>query len=185
MPGYVASVPNAVGWVTIEPTPSDDNAQVQYLDANDVELDDADTGRTGFQANLVVGTATFKVKVTAEDGMAMRTYAVIVTRALDPPGQVIGLAVESALEALDVSWTGVISANGYKVQWKSGNEAFESGESREQVISGGSITTYRIPDLTPGVEYTVRVIATRFGTSDGPPSAEVTGTPRGLSTTPR
>ena len=179
--GYAASVANAVGWITIDPTTGDDYAQAQYLDANDMALADADTVRTGFQANLAVGANIFKVRVTAEDGMATVTYAVTVTRALDPPGQVIGLAVESALEALDVSWTGVISANGYKVQWKSGNAAFEGGGSRERVISGGSITTYRIPDLTPGVEYTVRVIATRFGTSDGPPSDEVKGTPRGLS----
>ena len=181
-PGYTARVPHAVAWITIDPTTSDADARLQFLDADDMELADADPGTTGFQANLPVGTTTFRMNVTAEDRMAMRTYNLSVTRELAPPGQVIGLTVETALEALDVSWTWDIAANGYKVQWKSGNEAFESGGSREQVISGGSMTAYRIANLTAGVEYTVRVIATRFGTSDGPPSNEVTGTPRGLST---
>ena len=179
--GYTASVPNAVTWITIDPTTSADGSQVQYLDRDDMSLADADSGRTGFQANLPVGTTQFKLLVTAEDGAAMQPYTLTVTRGLAPPQQVVGVTVEAAVEALDVSWTGVVTANGYKVQWKSGSEAFEAGGSREHAISGGSIASFRIPNLTAGVEYTIRVIATRFGTADGPPSDEVRGTPRGLS----
>ena len=179
--GYSASVANAVAWITIDYTTSDDSAQVQYLDANDMELADADSGRSDFQANLAAGANTFKVKVTAEDGMAMQTYTLTVTRALAAPGQVIGVEVESAIESLAVSWTAVSNADGYKVQWKSGTEAFEGGGTREHVVAGGGTTTDSIPNLTAGVEYTVRVIATRMGANDGAPSDEVTGTPRGLS----
>ena len=67
--GYTASVANAVAWVTMDYTTSDGSAQAQYLDENDLVLDDADSGTTGFQANLAVGANTFKVKVVAEDGM--------------------------------------------------------------------------------------------------------------------
>ena len=48
-----------------------------------MELADADSGRSDFQANLAVGTNTFKVKVTAEDDMAMETYSLAINRA--PP----------------------------------------------------------------------------------------------------
>ena len=181
MTSYTASVENAVATVTILPTTSDDNAQIQYLDANDMELADADSGRSDFQANLAVGANSFKVKVTAEDDMAMQTYTLTVTRALAAPGQVTGVSVEPLVESLAVSWTAVTNADGYKVQWKSGTEAFEGGGARERVAAAGVTTAYTIPDLTAGTEYTIRVIATRTGTNDGPPSDEVTGTPRGLS----
>ena len=179
--GYTASVANAVAWITMDYTTSDGSAQAQYLDENDLVLDDADTTRTGFQANLAVGANTFKVKVVAEDGMATETYTVTVTRALAAPGQVMGVEVDPAIESLVVSWDAVESADGYRVQWKSGTEAFEGGGSRERVLAGAGTITHTIPNLTAGVEHTVRVIATRTGTNDGPPSAEVTGTPRGLS----
>ena len=41
----------------------------------------------------------------------------------------------------------------------------------------GTTTSHTIEGLANGTEYTVRVIATRTGTNDGPPSAEVTGKP--------
>ena len=48
---------------------------------------------------------------------------------------------------------------------------------RIETITSGSTTSYTIPNLGNGTEYMVRVTATRTGVSDGPPSAEVTGTP--------
>ena len=48
---------------------------------------------------------------------------------------------------------------------------------RQATVTSGSTTRYTIPSLTNGTPYTVRVIATRTGATDGPPSAEVTGTP--------
>ena len=58
----------------------------------------------------------------------------------------------------------------------------EAGQSyntygRIETITSGSTTSYTIPNLGNGTEYMVRVTATRTGVSDGPPSAEVTGTP--------
>ena len=73
-------MPNAVAAVTVEPAQSDSNATVAYLDGSDTVLTDADMGTTGFQAALLVGATTIKVKVTAEDDATTETYAVVVTR---------------------------------------------------------------------------------------------------------
>ena len=51
---------------------------VEYLDATDRILDDADTGTTGFQVNLPVTETLFKVKVTS--GSDTKTYTVTVER---------------------------------------------------------------------------------------------------------
>ena len=50
-------------------------------------------------------------------------------------------------------------------------------DARERTVTGGATVTDTIPSLTAGTEYTVRVIAVKTGVDDGPPSAEVTGTP--------
>ena len=69
------------------------------------------------------------------------------------------------------------TATGYTVQWTSGGQGYNTGD-RQATVTSGSTTRYTIPSLTNGTEYTVRVIATRTGANDGPPSDEMTGTPR-------
>ena len=142
-----------------------------------MELADADSGTSDFEANLAVGENTVRVKITAENDMATRTYTLMVQRALSGPDQVLNVRVVPGQQFLIVLWNHVIGADGYKVQWKSGKQTFESGGDREQVISDGSTEIYFIRDLTAGTEYTVRVIATRTGSDDGPPSNEAKGTP--------
>ena len=78
--------------------------------------------------------------------------------------------------SLIVSWTAVTDANGYKVQWRSGERDYDA-TTRQGRASGADTTSYTIPGLIPGTEYTVRVIATKAGTDDGPPSDEGTGAP--------
>ena len=63
---YSASVANPVSRVTILPTTSHTGAEIHYLDANDLKLDDADDGSDDFQADLAVGANTVKVKIVAE-----------------------------------------------------------------------------------------------------------------------
>ncbi len=92
------------------------------------------------------------------------------------PGQVMGVGVAPGNAHLAVTWTAVDNATGYKVQWKSGSEDYDTGD-RQATVAPGSTTRHTIDSLTNGTEYTVRVIATRTGANDGPPSAEVTGTP--------
>ncbi len=87
--------------------------------------------------------------------------------------------VVPGVESLTVSWNQVDGAGDYKVQWKSGEEDYDP-DARQARTGGGDKTSYTIRDLTAGVEYTVRVIATTATTddgADGPPSDEATGTP--------
>ena len=90
--------------------------------------------------------------------------------------QVMGVGVVPGNAQLVVTWTAVDNATGYKVQWMSGGQGYNIGD-RQATVTTGSTTRYTIPSLTNGTEYTVRVIATRTGADDGPPSDEVKGTP--------
>ena len=90
--------------------------------------------------------------------------------------QVMGVRIVPGDAQLVVSWTAVDTATGYTVQWKSGGVNYNTGD-RQVTVTPGSTTRYTISGLTNGTEYTVRVIATRTGANDGPPSAEVTATP--------
>ena len=174
---YSASVSNAVARITIVPTPSDANARVQFLNASDMALEDADDGVADFQTDLAVGANTVRVKITAENGAAMATYTLSIHRALAGPDQVMTIRVLPGPEALIVLWDEVSDADGYKVQWKSGKEAFERGGDRESLVGDGGKTIHTILYLVAGTEYTVRVIATRTGADDAPPSNEARGTP--------
>ncbi len=78
---YTASVVSTVAEVTVTPTKNDSGATIEYLDASDTTLDDADTTDTGHQVAVAEGDTVIKVKVTAEDGNATQTYMVTVTRA--------------------------------------------------------------------------------------------------------
>ena len=91
--------------------------------------------------------------------------------------QVMGVGVVPGNAQLVVTWTAVDNATGYTVQWMSVGQGYNTGD-RQATVTSGSTTRYTIPSLTNGTEYTVRVIATRTGANDGPPSDEMTGTPR-------
>ena len=84
---------------------------------------------------------------------------------------------------LTVGWTaptenGGSDITGYKVQWKSGTQSF--GTARSTLTTDGAATSYTIPSLTNGTEYTVRVLAVN-SVGDSAASNTDTGTP---STTP-
>ena len=99
---------------------------------------------------------------------------------LAEPSTVGSVTVTPGVESLIVSWIPVADANGYKVQWKSGEQEYDPA-TREASVSGADATSHTIPGLTPGVEYTVRVIFTKTDASDGEPSDEATGTPVGVA----
>ena len=90
--------------------------------------------------------------------------------------QVTGVWTQPGDRQLVVNWTAAENATGYTVQWKAASQ-LDNTYGRVATITGGSTTSYTIPNLTNGTEYTVRVTVTRTGASDGPPSEEATGTP--------
>ena len=81
---------------------------------------------------------------------------------------------------LIVAWSEATGATGYKVQWRSGQQTYNTSD-RQETVSGMSTTTYTIANLTFGTTYTVRVLATLSGGGDSTPSDEVMGTPQGIN----
>ena len=75
-----------------------------------------------------------------------------------------------------MNWTATDKATAYKVHWKAPGENYNT-YARMATITSGSTTSYTIPNLTNGTEYTVLVAATWTGHPDGQASDEATGTP--------
>ena len=100
------------------------------------------------------------------------------------PGKPVSGRVVPGILSLTVSWTAATGADGYKVQWKSGDQDWDETD-RQNTVSGGSTTTSEITGLVSGVEYTVRVIATKdSGNKEGTPTEEVKGTPNSPPSAP-
>ena len=110
-------------------------------------------------------------KENAEDGAP--SAAVTGIPLAPASGQVTNVTVTPGVQQLAVAWDAVMGADGYRVQWTAGTRDFSA------VIAGGSTTEYTIRSLSPGVEYTVQVVATKENAADGPPSVPRTGTPTG------
>ena len=74
---YRAAVKHNVSQITVTPMAAA-GVTVEYLDASDFTLSDADGDTTGFQVDLAVGETAFKVKVTS--GSDTESYTVTVER---------------------------------------------------------------------------------------------------------
>ena len=146
------------------------------------------TGTTHEVAPVEVGR-TLKVRVTftdeggTEETLTSAATVTVAARAPDAPG---GLSVATAAGRegeLTVSWTapesdGGAEVTGYKVQWKSGAEAYDgtASSSRQALVSDPAVLSHRIAGLTVGTAYTVRVLAVNAA-GDGA-AAETTATAR-------
>ena len=131
--------------------------------------DDADTAD-----DTVALTHSAASADTGYGGIAIDEVAVTVSD--NDTARVTGLTVTPGDARLAVNWAAVDNAAGYKVQWKSGGQDYNTGD-RQFTVTSGSTTSHTITGLANGTEYTVRVSATRTGANDGPPSAEAKGTP--------
>ena len=114
----------------------------------------------------------------------------VVTLEAALPGAPTSLAVYSIRSGgLEARWSSsdFAATNGYKVQWKSGDQEYDSSRqtsidpttSRVDAYRNESFRRYKhtITGLTNGTGYTVRVIATNTD-GDSNPSSETTGTPQ-------
>ena len=149
------------------------NGGVSWTDlVSNTNSDATAYSHTGLSAGA---TRTYRVSAISSTGLGPPSGTAF---AVTAPAQVMGLMVEPGDMQLVVNWTAVDNATGYKVQWKSGVQDYNTGD-RQATVTSGSTTTYTIPNLTNGTEYTVQVIATRTGANDGPPSTEAPETPSG------
>ena len=118
----------------------------------------------------------YRVSAINTDGAGLPSNVDEATTADFQLGQVMDVDITPHDGALEVEWNRVTDAHGYKVQWASAGENYNSG-TREETITSGLTTTQTIGSLSNGTEYRVRVIATSYGFTDGPPSDEARGTP--------
>ena len=122
------------------------------------------------------GTIAIQIPAAIHTGSTDLTTGTVAVTAVDEtaPGQVMDVSVTAGTEQLTVTWTAVSGATGYKVQWKSGSEMYDT-DSRQAESTG---TSHTITGLTGGTQYTLRVSATKTKADDGMFSTEATGTPR-------
>ena len=140
-------------------------------------------GASGAKYTLLAADEGKAVKVrvsfTDNHGFAETLTSAATAAVATPPGAPGNLNVSSGDNwELAATWEPPASDGGsavisYRVQWKSGSEDYDgtAGSARQIVVTGLSST---IVELTHGVEYTVRVIATN-GAGDGA-AAEATAT---------
>ena len=100
---YTASAGYADERITVNVSKNSDNAEVEFLDGSDDEMDDADTNTAGHQVDLDVGENVVKIEVTSEDGTKTKTYTVTVTRA--KPEVRIGADGTGVVEGSDIEFT--------------------------------------------------------------------------------
>ena len=129
---------------------------------------------SGTANDMVTLTHAAASSDTAYHGITVAGVAVTVND--NDTAQVTGVVVTPGNAQLVVGWAAVPNATGYRVQWKSGGQGYNTG-SRQATITSGSTTSHTIGSLMNGTEYTVRVTAVRAGANDGLPSDEMTGIP--------
>ncbi len=127
--------------------------RVEFLDADDNTIEDANAtwyGAAGF-VNLAVGENVIKVRVTAEDGDATRTYTLTVTREglvnARPPAGTAGL--------LEVYWTEP-TGDAYEVRYW---PADEDGRTRRIQRTTDQSQSILLWPLAAATEYKVQVRA--------------------------
>ena len=120
-------------------------------------------------------TLTHSAASTDSDYGGIAIADVTVTVEDNDTAQVTGVTVDSGNAQLVVGWDAVGNATGYRVQWKSGGQGYNT--SRQATIASGSTTSHTIPSLANGTEYTLRVRAVRTGANEGPWSDDATGRP--------
>ena len=152
-----------------------DNATFAYQWLANYGTDDTEiAGATGSTHEVGPAEVGKRLKVRAtftDDGDTEETLTSVATeavaaRAPDAPGGLAAATAAGREGELDVTWTAPASDGGsevtdYKVQWKSGSEAYDGSASstRQALVSDPAVLTHTIKGLTVGTAYTVRVLA--------------------------
>ena len=92
---YTASIAHRVTEITVLPTVVVDSDMIEYLDGSDMPITDGDGSAEGLQFSPAVGPNTIKVKVTTEDTTTVRTYTVLLTRAVSDDATLSDLEISA------------------------------------------------------------------------------------------
>ena len=155
------------------------NTEFTDIDRRSPEQQQAIAQIYGFGVTTGTTPTTFSPRagVTREQmaSFVARLYRTLTNTTAEAPSGLTAVPSGADGTELTVTWegpsfTGGNTVTGYVVQWKSGDEDYAT--TRQQ---SSRATTTKIPGLTKGTEYTLRVAAVNSG-GDGPWSAETTGT---------
>ena len=179
-----------VSWAAPDNTgPDINNYDLQYRQGTSGSFTNGPQNVTGITTTIpnLSANTSYQVQVRATNAEGDSPWSPSGTGStgsppVTPSGQVTGVNITPGDRILQVNWAQVSGATGYKVQWKSGGQSYNS--SRQATISSGSTTSRTISNLNNGTEYTVRVIATKTGASDGTPSDDANATPTAAITAP-
>ena len=130
---------------------------------------------------------TLRVRVTFTDDkgneevLTSAATEPVAAVAPDAPGGLAVATAEGREGELNVSWTapasdGGAEVTGYRVQWKSGTEAYDGSEAsaRQAVVGDPAAVSHTITGLTVGTAYTVRVLAVNAAGAGAAAEAEAT-----------
>ncbi|WP_428097661.1 fibronectin type III domain-containing protein [Candidatus Rariloculus sp.] len=160
---YTAMVASTVTEVTVTPTLNDTGATTEYLDKDDATLTDANTTDTGHQVAVVEGDNVIKVKVTAQNTAATRTYMVTVNRrAADTP------PTTCTLNTGDL-WCGVVTVGTYSngVGFTDSDGALTDNTGDQTItIGSASYTVSSVVILASPAGALVMGLDTQFPASD-------------------
>ena len=187
---YTASVANAVATVTVTPTKNVATATVEYLDASDATIADADTGASGQQVALSEGANTIKVKVTLEDNSTTQTYTVTVRRRATAAAEPTNFAAAVGNAQVVLSWDAPASDSGvtrHEYQFKTGTVAYGGWERiANSGVGGTNEAGFTVPNLTNEVLHTFQLRAVNAqGASTAADADPVTPTPGICDRTPQ
>ena len=131
-------------------------------------VDDATEPEEQFTLSVTRGEGTY-ASTELPDALTLTIAAT------SPPDAPLSVAAEPAgTGEIDVSWQeppsdGGSAITGYTVQWKEVSDSWNTPDDVSEADTSG--TAYTITNLSPGVEYSVRVFATNSA-GNGPASAE-------------
>ncbi len=167
-----------------------DNATFAYQwlahdGANDTEI--AGATDAAYEAAPADAGKTLKVRATftddkgTEETLVSAPTETVAAVAPDAPGGLAAATAEGREGELSVSWSapesdGGSEVTGYRVQWKSGTEAYDGSEAsaRQALVNDPAILSHTITGLTVGTAYTVRVLAVNAAGAGAAAEAEAT-----------
>ena len=156
---YTASVANGVTEITVRPTTGDTYASVEYLDASDMAIPDANRSRIGRQVPLSVGQNTIKVKVTAEDDSTVETYTVVVRRAAPTVAALVSNTGQTPATAVEAGASG---ASRFSVA-----QSFETGDAGRYALSSVQLHISDFGGSDSADDVTVTIAANGAGNLPG------------------